>query len=219
MNKPSFQHIDTDPVEVVVYNNVLMYCKYNDIKIIEGGSYDPTNVKKMIDAKSYIMIKGTVDDNVPYYIFIFGSRSATAGKLAFGNKADDIANVMGHVTEKIAHILYISENSFKFNVIKAITNQRLKKGAEFYIKSVVYTVFKVDIIAAAKRNNGHQYQILNQDEVNKLKADTEKTLSLLPTISAMDVPIIWIMGRRRQVVKITHPSMLSCQTVYYRTIV
>lgn len=221
-NTPSFQQIDVDPVEGTVYKNVLKFCKYNNIKLTEGHEYTEEKTKKIIDIQSFLMIKGVMNesdvDDVIFYIFIFGQKSTTTNKTAFGNKADDIANVMGMIKETRASIMFVSENSFKTNVVKSIANQKMKKKAIYHIRSVVHDVFKFDRIDDAITNHKAVHTILSPAEATLVKAHHEKNLKTIPYISVMDPNIIWLMGNVKQIVKITLPSIPGCQTVYYRVI-
>jgi DNA-directed RNA polymerase subunit H (RpoH/RPB5) len=226
MDTTSFQQIDVNPIEGTVYKNVIKFCEYNDIKLTEGYGHSEEKTKKIIDIQSFLMIKGVLhgsdidDDNtgIAFYIFIFGQKSTTTNKTAFGNKADDIANVMGMIKETRAAIMFVSENSFKTNVVKAIANQSMKKQAKFQIRSVIHDIFKLDRIADAIDNNKAVHTILTPDESTLIKAQYEKNLTTMPYIPIMDPIVIWLMGNVKQIVKITHPSILGCHTVYYRVI-
>lgn len=121
---------------------------------------------------------------------------------------------MGLIKEKKAVIMFVSENSFKTNVIKAIANQKKKKAADFIIRSVVHDVFKVDMLKTAV----FKHEILNTEETMLVKAQYEKNMVTMPFISAGDPMIIWLMGEPKQIVKITHPSILTGSNVYYRVI-
>jgi len=218
----NIQQMEHDPVEWTVYKNVMTFCKYNNIVITEGNDYTLEKTNKIIDIQSFIMMKGILNntgmDNdgngVPYYIFIFGQKSTTVSKTAFGNKADDIANVMGLINEQKAAIMFVSESSFKANVTRAIATQKRKKDAMFQIQSVVHDIFKVDRILTSK----FKHEILSTSEALRVKAQHEKNLTSIPYIPVMDPMVIWIIGRPKQVVKITHPSLVGCVTVYYRVI-
>ena len=219
MNVCDFQHITSPPVESTVYKNVERFCAHNHIRVVDGGGYDEERTKKTIDVQSFIKITATIRNEslggmVPFYIFIFGQKSTTINKNAFGSKADDIASVMGPIKDKKAVIMFISERSFKTNVTKAVENQKKKKGAEFLIYSVVHDVFKVDLITDASI----KHEIMTEAEAAVIKKDYEKNESLIPIISTGDPRVVWMMGMPGQMVKITHPSIITGSTVYYRVI-
>ena len=117
---PSFQELESDPVEQIIYGNVLQYCKYNNIKLTHGHDYDNAKIAKVMVIQSHLMLKGIttefemvdgikVEVEMPLYIFIFGQKSTTTGKTAFGGKADDINSIMNAVDEKKVSLLFISE--------------------------------------------------------------------------------------------------------------
>jgi DNA-directed RNA polymerase subunit H (RpoH/RPB5) len=226
--KSAFQQIECNPVENTVYKYVLKFCEYNNIKLIDGHDYSYEKVTKTVDIQSFLLIKGILQESeidiektgIPYYIFIFGQRSTTTSKTAFGNKADDIANVMGIIKEQRASIMFVSEHPFKTNVVRAITSQTKKKNADFQIRSVVHDIFKFDRIDPNENGTGANivHEVLGSEDAALVKAEFEKNLTTIPYIPAMDPVIIWLMGNPKQIVKITHPSIPGCSTVYYRVI-
>ena len=213
MSDTSFQHIQETPPEVIVYQNVLKFCNFNGIELIDGHEDDEDAIYKKISIQSYTMVKGIKDDR-PYYIFVFSKKSTTAGKNAFGSRADDIALIMRTVKEPVANIIFVSEHIPKTNVTKAISRHQLKDGVSYNVQNITHGVFMVDRL----KNPIFKCRLLGSDESSEIKKQYEKNIMSFPVVSMSNADIIWLQGQPRQLVEYTYPSLMCGSTVYYRVI-